>query len=175
MVRLLARPVDVADVVEDADSLVGNARLKALAICTASGLPAVSDDTGLFVDALGGEPGVYTARYAGEHATYADNRAKMLAALAAETNRAARFVTVAMVVWPDGRELIVEGICEGSIATLERGERGFGYDSIFAPADDSAGRTFAEMSEADKNAVSHRGRAFAGLVDALRLIDAGQE
>ena len=169
VVHLVPRPAEVPDVVEDADTLVGNARLKAQAICAASGLPAVSDDTGLFVDALGGDPGVYTARYAGEHATYADNRAKMLSALHGIAQRDARFVTVALVVWPDGRELVVEGICEGHIATEERGERGFGYDPIFVPADDAAGRTFSQMSDTEKNAISHRGRAFAGLVQALRV------
>ena len=174
VVQLLPRPAEVPDVVEDADTLVGNARLKAQAICTAAGMPAVSDDTGLFVDALGGAPGVFTARYAGANATYADNRAKMLGALQDESVRTARFVTVAMVVWPDGRELIVEGICEGVIATEERGARGFGYDPVFIPLDDPEGRTFSQMSDADKHAVSHRGRAFAGLVEALQLMEPGQ-
>ena len=174
VVQLIPRPNDVPDVVEDADTLVGNARLKAQAICAASGLPAVSDDTGLFVDALAGTPGVFTARYAGPDATYADNRLKLLAALQNESARSARFVTVAMVVWPNGRELIVEGICEGVIATEERGARGFGYDAVFIPIDDPEGRTFSQMTESDKHAVSHRGRAFAGLVEALRLMEPGQ-
>ena len=169
VVHLIPRPAAVPEVVEDADTLVGNARLKAQAICAASGLPAVSDDTGLFVDALDGEPGVYSARYAGEQATYADNRDKMLLALQGTAQRTARFVTVAMVVWPDGTELAVEGVCEGHIATEERGERGFGYDPLFVPADDAAGRTFSQMSDSEKNVISHRGRAFAALVEALRL------
>ena len=170
LVELLPRPAEIPDVVEDADTLIGNARLKAVAICAATGLPAVSDDTGLEVDALNGEPGVYTARFAGEHCSYADNRDKLLRVLAdvPADARTARFKTVAMVVWPDGRELAVEGVCEGSIATEERGDRGFGYDAVFN-ADDAGGRTFSEMSEAEKNEISHRGRAFRALVDALRL------
>jgi XTP/dITP diphosphohydrolase len=166
-VELLPRPAEVPDVVEDADTLVGNARLKATAICRAAGLPAVSDDTGLFVAALGGAPGVYAARYAGEDATYADNRRKLLAALAGETDRRAQFVSAVVVVWPDGRELVAEGVCGGTIATAERGERGFGYDALFIP-DDGDGRSFAEMSDAEKNAISHRSRALTALLQLLR-------
>ncbi|MBL6759948.1 MAG: RdgB/HAM1 family non-canonical purine NTP pyrophosphatase [Actinomycetota bacterium] len=166
---LLPRPSEVPDVVEDADTLVGNARLKAAAICAATGRAAVADDTGLEVDALGGAPGVFAARYAGEGVTYADNRAKLLAELAgvAEPDRTARFTTVAMVVRPDGSETVVEGVCEGLIALVERGARGFGYDAVFIPVDGD-GRTFAEMSDAEKNAISHRGRAFVALAAALR-------
>ena len=166
---LLPRPSEVPDVVEDADTLVGNARLKAAAICAATGRAAVADDTGLEVDALGGAPGVFAARYAGEGVTYADNRAKLLAELAgvAEPDRTARFTTVAMVVRPDGSETLVEGVCEGLIALVERGARGFGYDAVFIPVDGD-GRTFAEMSDAEKNAISHRGRAFVALAAALR-------
>ncbi len=169
-VTLLARPADVPDVVEDAGTLEGNARLKAAAICAATGMPAVADDTGLFVDALGGEPGVETAYFAGPHATYADNRAKMLEVLAdvpASAQRRAQFVTVVMVVWPDGSELTVRGVCPGSIAAAERGDGGFGYDPLFIP-DEGDGRTFSELGEAAKNAMSHRGRAFTALVEALR-------
>ena len=167
LVELLPRPDGVPDVVEDAGSLEGNARLKAAAICAATGLAAVSDDTGLFVDALDGEPGVDTAYYAGPNATYAENRAKSLDALAGVGQRRARFRTVVMVVYPDGSELMVEGVCDGTIATEERGERGFGFDPLFIPLDGD-GRTFSEMSEAEKNSMSHRGRAFVALVAALR-------
>ncbi len=169
LVELLPRPADVPDVVEDADTLIGNARLKAAAISAATGLAAISDDTGLEVDALGGAPGVHTAYFAGEGRSDAANRAKMLEVLDGvdPAQRTARFRTVAMVVWPGGRELAVEGVCEGSIAVSERGERGFGYDALFIPAA-ADGRTFAEMSEADKNGLSHRGRAFRALVKALR-------
>lgn len=170
VVDLLPRPPSVPDVVEDADSLEGNARLKALALVEATGLPAVADDTGLFVDALGGAPGVWSARYAGDDATYAGNRAKLLAAMAqlpAGTSRTASFRTVALVRWPDGRELSVEGVCEGTITEGERGDAGFGYDPVFAPADGD-GRTFGEMTAAEKHARSHRGRAFLALVAALK-------
>ena len=166
--RLLPRPPEVPDVDEDADSLEGNARLKASAICAASGSAAVADDTGLEVDALGGAPGVYAARYAGEGVTYADNREKLLTELAgvAEADRTARFRTVALVVRPDGSEIVVEGVCEGRIAFADRGDRGFGYDALFIPTDGD-GRTFAEMSDAEKNEISHRGRAFVALAAAL--------
>jgi XTP/dITP diphosphohydrolase len=167
VVDLLPRPAEVADVVEDADTLEGNARLKAAAIAAHTGLPAVSDDTGLFVDALGGAPGVYAARYAGEGVTYADNREKLLRELGGTDDRGAQFVTVAMVVWPDGRELAVRGVCPGTISLAEQGTRGFGYDPVFVP-DDGDGRTFSEMSDTEKNRISHRGRAFEALAEALR-------
>jgi XTP/dITP diphosphohydrolase len=166
VVRLLPRPAHVPEVVEDADTLIGNARLKAAAISAATGLPAVSDDTGLFVDALGGAPGIYAARFAGEDATYADNRAKLLRELVDATERTARFVSAVMVVWPNGRELGVEGVCEGTIAVAELGDRGFGYDSVFIP-DDGDGRSFAQMSDEEKNTISHRARALAALLTAL--------
>ena len=156
------------DVIEDADTLVGNARLKAVALVEATGLPSVADDTGLEVDALGGAPGVYTARFAGEEATYADNRQKLLIELAGvpAAERGAAFRTVALVRWPDGRELAVEGVCPGTIATEERGDRGFGYDPVFVPTEGD-GRTFSEMSEDEKHEISHRGRAFRALIAAL--------
>ena len=168
-VELLARPADVPDVVEDADSLLGNARLKAAALCAATGMPAVADDTGLEVAALAGAPGVYSARYAGEGCTYADNRAKLLAELAGVLDRRAAFRTVAIVMWPDGSELHVEGLCAGVITTEERGGVGFGYDAVFAP-DDGPGATFAEMGVDAKNLISHRGRAFRALLAALAEI-----
>ena len=166
VVELLPRPADVPDVVEDADTLVGNARLKASAFCAATGMPAVADDTGLEVNALGGAPGVYAARYAGEGCTYQDNRRKLLAEMAGVEDRTARFRTVAIVVWPDGAEVHVEGVCSGVITTEERGEVGFGYDAVFQP-DEGGGRTFAEMEPDAKHAISHRGRAFAALLAEL--------
>ena len=165
-VTLLPRPGDVEDVVEDADTLEGNARLKAAAIAAATDMPAVADDTGLEVVALDGRPGVFTARYAGEGATYADNRSRLLAELDGVEDRRARFRTVAAVVWPDGREVLAEGACDGTIASTERGGRGFGYDPVFIP-DDGDGRTFAEMDDAAKHALSHRGRAFRSLLERL--------
>lgn len=166
VVDLLPRPPEVPDVVEDADTLVGNARLKAIAIVDATGLPAVADDTGLEVTALAGAPGVHTGRYAGEGCSYADNRRKMLAELDGVADRRAAFKTVALIRWPDGRELAVEGICAGTIATAEHGDGGFGYDSIFVPSE-GGGATFSQMDAPAKHAISHRGRAFRSLLEAL--------
>jgi XTP/dITP diphosphohydrolase len=165
-VALEPRPAEVPEVVEDADTLEGNARLKATAIALATGRPAVADDTGLEVAALDGAPGVYAARYAGDDATYADNRAKLLAALAGSADRRSRFRTVAMVVWPDGAEVAAEGVCDGTIADGERGQRGFGYDPVFVPAEGD-GRTFAEMTDEEKHDLSHRGRALRNLLTKL--------
>jgi XTP/dITP diphosphohydrolase len=172
-VELLPRPADAPEVAETGETLEDNARLKAVALCEATGVAAVADDTGLEVDALGGAPGVYSARYAGEAATYADNVAKLLEALRgvpAEA-RTARFATVALARWPDGREVAAIGEVEGLIATEARGARGFGYDPVFVPAEGD-GRSFAEMSSHEKHAVSHRGRAFRTLADGLRVVDA---
>ena len=166
VIDLQPRPGDLADVVEDADTLVGNARLKAVAVCNATGLPALADDTGLEVDALNGAPGVRTARFAGEHATDADNRAKLLREMSGKS-RTCRFRTVALLRFPDGREVITEGVCEGSIAEAEIGERGFGYDPLFI-AHDGDGRTFAQMSVDEKHALSHRGKAFRALSEMLK-------
>jgi XTP/dITP diphosphohydrolase len=166
VVDLLPRPLDLADVDENDDTLVGNARLKARAVCDATGLPALADDTGLEVAALGGAPGVRTARFAGEPPNDANNRAKLLRDLDGKTDRSARFRTVAILCFPDGRELVAEGICDGEIAGAERGERGFGYDPVFVPREGD-GRTFAEMTIADKHALSHRGRAFRTLSGLL--------
>ncbi len=169
-VELVPRPETVPDVVEDADTLVGNARLKARALVAATGSAAVADDTGLEVDALGGAPGVYSARYAGEDATYGDNVAKVLRELAALGDgggeRCASFKTVALVAFPDGTELWAEGVLPGTIAVEERGTNGFGYDPVFVP-DGGDGRTFAEMRPEEKDAVSHRGRAFRALAAEL--------
>lgn len=166
VVDLLPRPSDVPDVVEDADTLEGNARLKAAAISDATGLPAVADDTGLEVVALHGAPGVHSARWAGDGCSYADNRAKLLRELGDATERRAAFRTCVVVRYPDGSEVVVDGVCAGTIPAVERGTGGFGYDAVFVP-DDGDGRTFAEMTDAEKHAVSHRGRAFRSLLDAL--------
>lgn len=170
-VELVPRPDDVPDVVEDAPDLAGNARLKAAALAAATGLPALSDDTGLEVDALDGRPGVRSARYAGEDGDAAANVAKLLGELAdvAPEGRTARFRTVCMVRWPDGRELSAAGTVEGAIADSPRGEAGFGYDPVFL-ADEGEGLSFAEMDPAAKDAISHRGRALRAL--AARLADA---
>jgi XTP/dITP diphosphohydrolase len=169
-VVLVPRPAGAPDVVEDGETLLDNARLKARALVRATGTAAVADDTGLEVDALGGAPGVYSARYAGDDATYADNVTKLLCALAARADgggaRRARFRTVALAAFPDGTEVWAEGTVEGSIATASRGGNGFGYDPVFVP-DDAGGRTFAEMPADEKDAVSHRGRAFRALAQLL--------
>jgi XTP/dITP diphosphohydrolase len=167
--ELSPRPDAVPDVDETETTLEGNAVLKARAVAEATGEPAVADDTGLEVDALGGAPGVRSARFAGSHATYADNVAKLLHELGGvpADRRAARFRTVVAVAWPDGRVLTVDGAVTGTIAVEARGDHGFGYDPLFVP-DGGDGRTFAEMSPADKHAVSHRGRAFRALAEALR-------
>ena len=171
-VVLEPRPAYVPDVVEDGATLLDNARLKARALCDATGLAALADDTGLEVDALGGAPGVHAARYAGEHATYRDNVTKLLAALddVADAARTARFRTVAMVRFPDGRELVADGVVEGHIARDARGEHGFGYDSVFVP-DEGDGRSFAEMDAAEKHLISHRGRALRALAVQLNATD----
>lgn len=166
LVDLVARPIDLQDVAETATTLVGNARLKAMAVCRATNQPALADDTGLEVDVLHGEPGVFTARFAGANATDAQNRAKLLRDLRDEKNRTARFRTVALLAWPDGREIVCQGVCEGSIAESELGERGFGYDPVFIPARGD-GRTFAQMSAAEKRSFSHRGAAFRELASRL--------
>lgn len=166
--ELVPRPAGLGEVVEDADDLEGNARLKAAAVCAFAGAAAVADDTGLEVDALGGAPGVRTARYAGEGAGYADNVALLLTEMegVAPAQRTARFRTVAVVLWPDGAELVAAGSVEGLVSAEPRGLGGFGYDPVFVPAEGD-GRTFAEMSDAAKHAVSHRGRAFRALARAL--------
>jgi XTP/dITP diphosphohydrolase len=164
--EVVPRPSEVPDVDETADTLEGNARLKAVAVCDATGEVAVADDTGLEVDALGGRPGVWAARYAGPGATYGDNVAKLLAELHDITDRRARFRTVALARFPDGREVVAEGTVEGAIAGAPRGRNGFGYDPVFVPAEGD-GRTFAEMTRAEKEAVSHRGRAFRALLALL--------
>jgi XTP/dITP diphosphohydrolase len=164
--ELVSRPNEVPDVDETADTLEGNARLKAEALCEATGEAAVADDTGLEVEALDGQPGVYSARFAGPDATYADNVAKLLTELDGMENRRARFRTVALVRFPDGGEVVAEGAADGLIATVPRGADGFGYDPVFIP-DGGDGRTFAEMTLAEKQAVSHRGRAFEALAELL--------
>ena len=162
------RPHDLGDIVENENTLEGNARLKAVAVCNETGFPAVADDTGLEVDALRGLPGVRSARFAGESATDDENLSKLLDEMrkVPEGERTARFRTVALVVFPDGREILAHGLVEGSITSSPSGGGGFGYDSIFAP-DEGKGLTFAEMEPEAKNFISHRGRAFRSLAKML--------
>lgn len=173
VVDLVPRPPDVPDVPETGATLLDNARLKGRALAAATGRPAIADDTGLEVDGLGGAPGVYSSRFAGEGASYADNVAKLLADLEGKREagaRRARFKTVAIAVWPDGREVVAEGVVNGTIAEVARGHGGFGYDPVFVP-DESDGRTFAELvdeSPSAKHRLSHRGRAFDALARRLQ-------
>ena len=139
---------------------------RSVAICDATGLAAVADDTGLEVIALDGAPGVHSARWAGDDCSYADNRDKLLRELSGQADRRAVFRTCVLVRWPDGRELAVEGECPGTIGEQPAGERGFGYDAVFVP-DEGDGRSFAEMTDLEKHALSHRGRAFRNLLAAL--------
>jgi XTP/dITP diphosphohydrolase len=166
------RPSAVPDVEETGDTLVDNARLKARSLVEATGMAAVADDTGLEVEALGGAPGVYSARYSGEHATYAENVAKLLGELGkARANspdrRSARFRSVAFVAFPDGSEVWADGEVAGVITMRAMGAAGFGYDPVFAP-DGCDGRTFAQMTPDEKHQISHRGRAFRALAELLR-------
>jgi XTP/dITP diphosphohydrolase len=164
--ELELRPAHLPEPVEDGETLLDNARIKALAVVEATGEPAVADDTGLEVRALDGAPGVFTARYAGEAATYDDNIDKLLQELGDSTDRRATWRTVALALWPDGTEVWTEGTCDGVITSERRGPHGFGYDPVFVP-DEGDGRTYAELLVEEKNAVSHRGRAFRALADRL--------
>ena len=168
-VDLVPRPSDIGDIDEDAPTLEGNAIIKAVEIANHASEWAIADDTGLEVEALNGAPGVRSARFAGEHATDAENRALLLAKLEGVTNRSARFRTVVALVSSKGDIHFVGGECVGTIAEMERGDSGFGYDSLFIPIDGD-GRTFAEMTASEKDAVSHRGRAISQLPELLARI-----
>lgn len=156
---------DAEEVEEDQPDLAGNALKKALYWHGVTGLPSLSDDTGLEVDALNGAPGVYSARYAGEDVTYADNVEKLLRELKNKTDRKARFRTVIAYVTDQGEELF-EGICNGVITTEIKGEKGFGYDPVFRP--DGYSETFAELLAEVKNRISHRGKALEKFVDWIQ-------
>ena len=169
-VELVPRPSDVPDVDETGATLEDNARLKAQALSDATGLPAIADDTGLEVDALGRAPGVRSARYAGEEASYADNVEKLLDEMERHKDRRARFRSVAIARWPDGREVIAEGLVMGTIAAEPVGDGGFGYDPVFIP-DEGGGKTFAEMERAEKHAISHRGRSLRALAEQLAKLE----
>lgn len=152
------------DIPETADTLEGNALIKVRWVKEKYGFDCFADDTGLMVEALGGGPGVYTARYAGEHCTPSDNVRKMLQEMEGVENRKARFATVIAYAVGD-KEYTFEGSVEGSIATEKHGEGGFGYDPIFVP--DETGVCFAAMAPEAKNAISHRGRAMRKFADFI--------
>lgn len=157
------------DVVEDGDSFAANARKKAEAFAAANACPALADDSGLMVDALDGQPGVYSSRYAGPDAGDADNNAKLLDAMQGKVDRTARFVCALHLAWPDGRTpLTAEGRVEGRIVETPSGTAGFGYDPLFFCPE--LGRTFAEAGADAKAAVSHRGRALRQLADRLHVM-----
>lgn len=167
-ITLLDRPAHVGEVDETELTLEGNALLKARALVDATATPAIADDTGLFVDALDGRPGVFSARYAGESASFADNIAKVLAELTGvpDDERVASFRTVIAVAYPNGESFWVEGVLRGRILSHERGSGGFGYDPIFLP-DEAGGRSLGELSASEKNELSHRGRALRAMAQRL--------
>lgn len=158
---------EILEIVEDGKTLVENALIKAREVFEKTGLPTISDDTGLEVDALDGAPGVYTARYAGEDCSYEDNVNKMLKDMhkVPMPNRTAMFKTV-MVFKDENEELIVEGVVKGIISRETRGEDGFGYDPIFYVPENN--KTFAEMTMSEKNKISHRGNAIRNLINELK-------
>lgn len=162
--RLLALPDAVEMPPETADTFAGNALIKARAAAAAVGCAAIADDSGICADALGGLPGVRSARYAGEHATDEENLAKFTAAV--PVGSAIAYVCVMAVVYPDGTEFTVEGRCTGTMAAEPMGDGGFGYDPIFL-ADAAAGRTMAQLTAAEKGAISHRGAAVRALAERL--------
>lgn len=158
-IRTLAEFPDVPEVVEDGETCEANAIKKAVTVARATGLPAVADDTGLMVDALGGRPGVHAARFAGPNATYEDNCRKLLRELngVPRERRRARFVTVAALADPDGKVEVVQGVLDGAIAEAPAGTQGFGYDPVFVVPE--LGKTLAELAPAEKNRISHRAKA----------------
>jgi XTP/dITP diphosphohydrolase len=159
-IRTMDEFPDVPDVIEDGNTCEANAIKKAKAVSKATGLLAVADDTGLEVDALGGRPGVYAARYAGEHASYEDNWRKLLQELSGvpHNRRTARFLTAAAMASPSGEVQAVTGQLQGVITEKPVGARGFGYDPVFFVPE--LGKTLAELSAEEKNRISHRAKAF---------------
>ncbi len=160
---VVARPSDAPDTIEDQPTLLGNAAKKAQEIVALTGIAALADDTGLFVRALGDRPGVFTARYAGENATYGENVAKLLLELDGVEDRHAEFRTCVVVAYPDGSSVDAMGVVEGLISTEAVGDGGFGYDPVFCPIE-LDGRSFAQMTRSEKHAISHRARALQALL-----------
>ena len=162
---------DLPEVEETGTTFEENAQLKARSACRATGLPSVADDSGIVVDALGGAPGVYSARYAGPDATDADRNRKLLDEMRGvpDEERTARFVSAVCCAFPDGEEITVTGVCEGRVSYLPRGNDGFGYDPIFLVGK----KTYAELTPSEKDAVSHRGKALRLL--AARLQERGAD
>ncbi|REL33091.1 RdgB/HAM1 family non-canonical purine NTP pyrophosphatase [Rhodohalobacter sp. SW132] len=157
---------DAEEVEEDQPDLDGNALKKARFWFTKTGLPSLADDTGLEVKALNGAPGVRSARYAGEKATYEQNVDKLLRELEGSHNRSSQFRTVIAYIDAVGNENLFEGICRGEIITERKGEKGFGYDPVFVPK--GYDQTFAEISSEEKNRISHRGKAIQKFIQLLK-------
>ncbi len=164
LISLKEAGVDI-DVDETETTFRGNALLKAQAVWELTGLPCVADDSGLCVEALGGEPGVYSSRYAGEAGNHTKNNEKLLKEMEGKSDRRAFFTTVLCLVGLDDTPIYIEGRVNGVILREIQGRDGFGYDPLFCPDGDN--RSFAEMWAAEKNAMSHRGRAFQSLMEYL--------
>ena len=166
-IKTLAEFPEAPEVIEDGATCEANAVKKARVIAAATGLPAVADDTGLEVDALGGRPGIFAARYAGEGATYEDNWRKLLHELAGvpRERRTARFITVAAMAFPENGVQVARGVLEGLIAETPSGTQGFGYDPVFFVPE--LGKTLAQLSPDQKNRISHRAKASAQVRDIL--------
>ncbi len=168
---LTYKDIPFPDVEETGETLEENALLKATSVARETGLPALAEDTGLEVKALGGAPGVRSARFAGENKDYRANNEKLLELLEGVTDRRARFHTVAVLALPDGRTWTTEGVLKGRIAETPRGEGGFGYDPLFIPEGED--RTLAEMSPEEKNRISHRRRALETIRSILKELARG--
>lgn len=166
--EIVQRPSDVGEIIETGSTYLENARIKAQTIMNATGFVAIADDSGIEITALGGLPGVDSAYFAGPEATYRENDDKVLEELNEKEDRSARFRCIAYAAFPDGDDIYAEGTVEGLIPEAPRGERAFGYDPIFIP-NEGDGRTFAEMTQDEKDAISHRGRAFRALGELLRV------
>lgn len=154
------------EVEETGSTFEENSLLKASAVCERTGLPAIADDSGLVVDALGGEPGVHSHRYGSPDLDDAGRTALLLRNMEGKTDRSCRFVCVITCCFPDGRKVVARGVCEGEVASAPAGENGFGYDPVFYLPE--LGKTFAQLDSGEKNAVSHRGRALRQLAELLR-------
>ena len=153
------------ETVEDGTTFIENALKKAREIAEISGCAALADDSGICADALGGEPGIYSARYSGGHGNDEDNNNLLIRNLADKEDKSAHYTAAIALVFPDGRELTAEGHMYGRIIDTPRGDRGFGYDPIFVPVGES--RTVAEMTDEEKNAISHRARGLMALLEKL--------
>lgn len=161
--------IELTDAEETGVTFEENAYIKAKSACDESNMPCIADDSGLAVDALGGEPGVYSARYSGVHGNDEANNSKLLANLSStpDEERGAAFVSVVCCVYPDGRTITVRGECRGRIGYEPHGDAGFGYDPIFLPEEHNYEKTMAQLTSDEKDAISHRGRALRALAERI--------